>query len=183
MEGMESTQNPTTPAAPKPEPYIEPWMRGPIEGVSPLIAPALYAFDHARDDLAKWTEGLTQEQLWATPHGFGSVGFHMRHLAGATDRLLSYAEGTQLSPEQMAYLKSEHNPGATREELLAGMDAAFKKVEQFVKTLDPAKFTEFRGIGRKQLPTTVIGVLFHIAEHVQRHIGQAISAAKLAKVS
>ena len=161
--------------------YIEPWMRGPIDGVSPLIAPVLYAFDHAREDLAKWTAGLAQEQLWATPHGFGSVGFHLRHLAGSTDRLLSYAEGRQLSAGQLVFLKAEHQAGATREELLAAMDASFRRVEQFVRGLDPAASTEFRGIGRKQLPTTVIGILVHIAEHTQRHIGQAISAAKLAK--
>ena len=156
-------------------------MRGPIQGVNPLIAPVLYAFDHAREDLAKWTAGLTQEQLWATPHGFGSVGFHLRHLAGSTDRLLSCAEGRQLSAEQLAFLKAEHEPGATLEELLAAMDASFRRVEQVVRALDPATYTEFRGIGRKQLPTTVIGVLVHIAEHTQRHIGQAIGAAKLAK--
>ena len=73
--------------------YIEPWARGPLEGVNPLIAPVLYVFDHAREDLAKWTADLTEEQLWATPYGFGSVGFHLRHLAGSTDRLLTYAEG------------------------------------------------------------------------------------------
>jgi len=157
-------------------------MRGPIEGLNPLIAPVLYAFDHAREDLAKWTSGLTQEQLWATPHGFGSVGFHLCHLAGSTDRLLSYALGNQLSADQLAFLKTEHQPGATREELLAAMDASFQRVEQAVRGLDPSHYTEFRGIGRKQLPTTVIGIFVHIAEHVQRHIGQAISAAKLARV-
>ena len=186
MESMESYPSPMpAPIVPGLEPRakhdIEPWMRGPIQGVNPLIAPVLYAFDQAREDLAKWTAGLTQEQLWATPHGFGSVGFHLRHLAGSTDRLLSYAQGRQLSAEQLAFLKAEHEPGATLEELLAAMDASFRRVEQVVRALDPATYTEFRGIGRKQLPTTVIGVLVHIAEHTQRHIGQAIGAAKLAK--
>jgi uncharacterized damage-inducible protein DinB len=185
MEGMESSSAPlTTPKAHDvAPPYLEPWMRGPIEGVNPLIAPALYAFDHAREDLAKWTADLTTEEIWATPHGFGSVGFHLRHLAGSTERLLNYVEGKQLSSEQMAFLQAEHQPGATREELLAAMDAAFKRVEAVVRTLDPASYTEFRGVGRKQLPTTVIGLLVHIAEHTHRHIGQAISAAKLSKVS
>jgi len=30
--------------------------------------------------------------------------------------------------------------------------------------------------------TTVAGLLTHIAEHTQRHVGQAISAAKLSRV-
>ena len=192
MGGMDFSSgrtDPSTPARtesgvePRVEPSVEPWMRGPIKGVDPLIAPVLYAFDNAREDLAKWTQGLTSEQIWARPHGFGSVGFHLRHLAGAADRLLTYAEGRQLSPEQLAFLKAEHEPGVTREELLAAMDQSFRRVEEFVRSLDPAKFTEFRGVGRKQLPTTVIGLLVHIAEHTQRHIGQAIGAAKLVKVS
>ena len=163
-------------------PETEPWMRGPIEGVSPLTAPILYTFQHAREDLAKWTEGLTPEQIWATPHGFGSVGFHIRHIAGSTDRLLTYLQGSQLTENQMAYLKAEKNPGADREELLAGMEAFFERAERVVRELDPAALAEPREVGRKKLPTTVIGLLVHTAEHIQRHIGQAISAAKLARV-
>ena len=156
-------------------------MRGPIAGVHALIAPALYGFAQAREDLARHTEGLTPEQIWATPHGFGSLGFHLRHIAGSTDRLLSYLLGEQISEAQLAYLKREHEPGASREELLAGMNAAFEKVEEVARSLDPARLAEPREVGRKRLPTTVLGLLTHIAEHTQRHVGQAISAAKLAQ--
>ena len=159
----------------------EPWIRGPVPGLSPLVAPILFSFQQAREDLAQYTEGLTTEQVWARPYGFGSVGFHLRHIAGSTDRLVTYLEGRQLSEEQMAVLRAEHDPGAGREELLANMDAAFQRAEAVVRALDPAALAEARGIGRKQLPTTVIGLLTHIAEHTQRHVGQAISAAKLAK--
>src|SRR4051812_3766846 len=86
-------------------PQTEPWMRGPIPGVHFLIAPLLYSFQMAREDLAKHTAGLTTEQIWATPHGFGSVGFHLRHIAGSTDRLMTYVDGGQLSEAQMAALK------------------------------------------------------------------------------
>ncbi len=157
----------------------EPWMRGPIEGVSPLIAPILYTFQHAREDLAKYVEGLTPEQLWATPYGFGSVGFHVRHIGGSTDRLLTYLQGSHLSREQLDFLKSESNPGATREELFAELEGFFAKAEAMIRDLDPSTLTQPRGVGRKQLPTTVNGLLVHTAEHIQRHIGQAISAAKL----
>jgi uncharacterized damage-inducible protein DinB len=161
----------------------EPWMRGPIPGVDPLIAPLLYSFQQAREDLARHTEGLTADQIWAKPHGFGSVGFNLRHVAGSTDRLMTYLQAQQLSEAQMEFLRHEHDPGATREELLAGLDSAFEQAEAVVRAIDPTKLAEARGVGRKMLPTTVIGLLTHIAEHTQRHVGQAISAAKLARVT
>jgi uncharacterized damage-inducible protein DinB len=159
----------------------EPWMRGPLPGVDVFIAPLFYSFQMAREDLAKYTEGLTTEQIWATPHGFGSIGFHLRHIAGSVDRLMTYVGEGQLSESQMAALKAEKESGATREMLLAEIDAAFAKTEATARGLDPACLADFRGVGRKQLPTTVIGLLVHIAEHTQRHVGQAISAAKLAR--
>src|SRR5690349_21696541 len=103
----------------------EPWLRGPIPGVHPLVAPILYAFQQAREDLAKYTDGLTPDQIWATPHGFGSAGFHIRHIAGSTDRLMSYLQGRELTEEQMSALRDESRPlAAPREELLARLDAA-----------------------------------------------------------
>lgn len=154
-----------------------------MPGVDPLLGPILYTFQQAREDLRKYTERLTTGQIWATPHGFGSVGFHIRHIAGSTDRLMSYLEGRELTPGQMAFLRGEEQPGSessqSREELLAMMEAAFQRAETTVRALDPAILTEPRWVGRKRLPTTVIGLLTHIAEHIQRHIGQAISAAKL----
>jgi len=167
-------------SSPKP-PTPEPWMRGPIPGLDPLLAPVLYSFQQAREDLARWTDGLTMAQLWAQPHGFGSVGFHLRHIVGSTDRLMTYLRGDHLTEAQLAFLKAEHEPGATREELLQAMDQAFRQAEATVRTLDPARLADPRGVGRKQLPTTVIGLLTHIAEHTQRHVGQAISAAKWAR--
>jgi uncharacterized damage-inducible protein DinB len=166
-----------------PEPVLpEPWMRGPIEGVHPLIAPALYGFQQAREDLARWTEGLTPGQIWAEPHGFGSVGFHLRHIAGSTDRLMLYLQGQQLTEAHLDALKREKEPGASLAELLAGMDSAFRRAETVARSIDPGTLTDPREIGRKRLPTTVLGLLTHIAEHSQRHVGQAISAAKWARV-
>ena len=159
----------------------EPWLRGPVHGVSPLIAPILFAFQQAREDLATYTEGLSVEQIWATPYDFGSLGFHLRHIAGSTERLITYLEGRQLSEEQMAALAAEKQPGASREELLAELDRAFRRSEAVVRALNPLALAEPREVGRKRLPTTVIGLLTHIAEHTQRHVGQAICAAKLAR--
>ena len=159
----------------------EPWLRGALPGVDTFVAPLLYSFQMAREDLARHTAGLTSEQIWATPHGFGSVGFHLRHIAGSTNRLMTYVNGGQLSDAQMAALKTEKESGGTREAYLAPIDQAFANAETIARSLDPARLAEPRGVGRKQLPTTVIGLLVHIAEHTQRHVGQAISAAKLAK--
>ena len=114
-------------------------------------------------------------------HGFGSVGFHIRHIGGSTDRLITYLRGEQLTPAQLEFLKAEKNPGADTPALLGEMEDFFRKAEVTIRTLDPATLTEPREIGRKRLPSTVNGLLVHTAEHIQRHIGQAISAAKLAQ--
>src|SRR4051794_3563675 len=104
----------------------EPWLRGPITGVHPQIGPVLYAFQHAREDLARFTEDLTMDQLWAEPFGLSSVGFHILHIARSVDRLISYTQGRQLSPEQMEQLGKESSRVlVTREELLARMERSF----------------------------------------------------------
>jgi uncharacterized damage-inducible protein DinB len=167
-----------------PEPALpEPWMRGPVEGVSVLAAPVLYAFQQAREELRQYTEGLTVEQLWARPFGFGSVGFHLLHIAGSTDRLIAYLQGCELSAAQFAALEREpHAGGQSRDELLVELDRAFAQAEAVVRGIDPATLADARAVGRRKLPATVIGLLTHIAEHTQRHTGQAIAAAKLARV-
>jgi uncharacterized damage-inducible protein DinB len=111
------------------------------------------------------------------------VGWHIRHIAGSTGRLMTYVQGRQLDDAQMAALRAENDAtGPSRSELLAQLDAAFADAGQVVRSLDPAALADPREVGRKRLPTTVIGLLTHIAEHTQRHVGQAISAAKLARV-
>lgn len=161
----------------------EPWLRGPIAGVNTLVAPLLYAFQHAREDLEIHTEGLTIEQVWLTRHGLGSVGFHLRHIAGSTDRLITYLQGGQLSERQMAALELEETTdGMGREQLLAEMDRVFHNAERVVREIDAGCLADPREVGRKRLPSTVIGLLTHIAEHIQRHVGQAVSAARLARI-
>lgn len=158
----------------------EPWLRGPIPGISPLIAPVLYAFQQAREDLAKHTGGLTADQIWARPFGLAPVGFHLRHIAGSVDRLTTYLLGAQLSEDQMAVLKTEMEPGESQQKLLAQVNDSLARAEERIRSIDLATLAEPRAVGRQHLPTTVIGLLVHIAEHTQRHVGQAIGAAKLA---
>ena len=158
----------------------EPWLRGPIPGVHPLLAGVLYSFQQAREDLDSYTEPLTTPQLWATPYGLGSVAFHLRHIAGSTDRLMTYFQEKELSGEQLSAMAAESEPAAlSREQLLSAIDQVFRRAEAVVLRLDPAALAAPRTVGRKRLPTTVAGLLTHIAEHTQRHVGQAISAAKL----
>ena len=164
-------------------PGPEPWLRGPIPGVDPLVAPILYSFQQAREDLAHWTAGLTTEQVWARPHGFGPVGYHLRHIAGSVARLMTYVQGRELSPEQFAEIARQMDPGASLEELMAELERSLSAAEAVVRAIDPATLAAPRTVGRKRLPTTVIGLLTHIAEHTTRHVGEAISAAKLARVS
>ena len=160
---------------------MEPWLRGPLAGAGVLVAPVLYGFIQAREDLARHTAGLTTAQVWAHPHGLAPLGFHLRHMAGSVDRLTTYLEGRALSAEQMAALAAEMDAGETLEALLASIDHALARAEAVIRAIDPASFADPRWVGRQRLPTTVIGLLVHIAEHTQRHLGQAIAAAQLAR--
>ncbi|MBL8177695.1 MAG: DinB family protein [Bryobacterales bacterium] len=159
----------------------EPWMSGSHADVDPLLRPLLHAFDHAMLDVEKWTEGLTAGQIWAQPLGLGSIGFHLRHITGSTDRLFTYAEGAQLSETQMTALRREAEQGATRDELLAGMRDSFQSIAQKVRGLDAASLRDPRFVGRKRLPTTLHGLLVHIAEHTMRHVGELIVVARVVK--
>ena len=72
----------------------EPWLRGPVEGVPALLQPAAHAFVMAVEDVERATAGLHAHELWLEPGGAASIGFHIAHLSGATDRLLTYARGS-----------------------------------------------------------------------------------------
>jgi uncharacterized damage-inducible protein DinB len=141
----------------------------------------LHALDLALDDLSKWTEGLTDAEVHAEPLGLTSVAFHLRHIAHSTDRLLSYAEGKQLSAEQLTSLKAEQAGEETLAELLAEVEASFSNAAERVRVLATANFDTLRGVGRKELPTSIGGALIHVADHTQRHVGQVVTTAKLLK--
>ena len=160
----------------------EPWLRGPLPHVAAVLAPTLRALEQTREDLALHTAGLSTSQLWARPHGLAPLGFHLRHIAASVDRLTSYLRGEPLDDVQMKALAAEMEPGATLSELLADVERAFSRAEKVIRAIDPAALGEARWVGRQRLPVTVIGLVVHIAEHTQRHLGQAISAAKLARV-
>jgi uncharacterized damage-inducible protein DinB len=162
-------------------PYIEPWLRGSHAEVPAVGRAVLHALDLALDDLSKWTDGLTDAEVHAQPLGLTSVAFHLRHIARSTDRLLGYAEGKQLSPEQLTSLKAESAGDETLAALLAEVEASFSDAAERVRVLATANFDTVRDVGRKQLPTSIGGALIHVADHTQRHVGQVVTTTKVLK--
>ena len=156
-------------------------MRGPLPGVHPLLSPILFSFQQAQEDLKLHAAGLTPDQVWARPFDLVSLGFHLRHIAGSIDRLTAYLERRELSSEQLLRLSQEAQPGTDCATLLKEFDNSIARATQVILAVDVSALTDWRGVGRKQLPTTVIGLLVHIAEHTQRHVGQAIAAAQLVR--
>ncbi len=157
----------------------EPWLRGTHTEVHPIQRAVLHALELANEDIERWCGELSDEEFNARPHGLAPVAFHLRHIARSTDRLLSYAEGNHLTDEQIATMKTELDEGASREEVFAEFKAALEKSAVRVRALYPTLFDKKRGVGKKQLPTTIGGLLVHVADHAQRHVGQAITTTKI----
>ena len=160
---------------------IEPWLRGGETDVPAVGRAVLHALQLADEDLRKWCGDLSDAELNARPAGAAPVAFHIRHLARSLDRLLTYAEGRSLSEAQMARLRTELDPGATRDELFAELTVALAEGAARVRALAATNLEEARTVGKKRLPTTVGGLLVHVADHTQRHVGQAITTAKIVR--
>ena len=169
----------STPSSPTP--YVERWLRG-THGEVPAVGRAvLHALELGLDDVTKWTAGLTDAEIHTQPYGLPTVAFHLRHIARSVDRILSYAEGSQLTSEQLVALKGEQLGEETLAELLAEIEASFSNAAGRVRVLATADFDTFRGVGRKQLPTSIGGALIHVADHTQRHVGQVVTTSKVLK--
>jgi hypothetical protein len=161
----------------------EPWLRGPVPDVPPLLQPVAHALLQAVEDIRRVVTPLDSSALWARPGGAASVGFHVRHAAGALDRLFTYARGDMLSREQLASLKGETAPDeqgrATARELVAAFEAQVDRALAQLRATRDDQLTDQREVGRAKLPSTVLGLLFHGAEHTLRHVGQTIATAKV----
>jgi uncharacterized damage-inducible protein DinB len=157
-------------------------MRGPVEGVPSLLQPVAHALLQAREDVLSLAEPLSAERVWARPSRAASAGYHLRHLAGALDRLLTYARGEALSEVQLASLTGESLPGeppASGAALAAGVAAAIERALTQLRVTHESSLLDPRGVGRQQLPSTVLGLLFHAAEHTTRHAGQFITTIRM----
>jgi uncharacterized damage-inducible protein DinB len=162
-------------------PNVEPWLRGTHSDVPAVARAVQHALELAAEDIAKWTYGLTEAEVHTQPLGLPSVAFHMRHIARSVDRILTYAEGGQLTPEQLRALKSEQAETELLADLLEEVERSFSDATARVRQLAGAGFETFRGVGRKQLPTSIGGALVHVADHTQRHTGQVVTTAKVLK--
>jgi hypothetical protein len=158
---------------------VEPWLRGTLTEVDALRRQVLHALEQAAEDVQRWCAGLSDAEINARPFGVASVAFHLRHIARSLDRLLTYAEGGSLSDAQLEALKSEMDGNAPAERVLAEFRAGLGEARQRVRMISAASYEEPRGVGRALLPGSVGGLLVHCAEHTQRHVGQAITTAKV----
>ena len=162
----------------------EVWLRGPIEDVAPLLQPVAHGLLQCRLEVRATVPSLTVAQLWTWPGGAAPAGYHVRHAVGSLDRLLTYARGEQLSREQLAALREEARSDerdGIQEVLVAEFDAAVEGALLQVRATDPSTLLDAREVGRARLPSTVLGLLFHAAEHTQRHVGQLVTTAKVVK--
>jgi hypothetical protein len=160
----------------------EVWLRGPLDGYHPLVMPVAHSLLQVREDLARRERTVTPEQLWARPGGAASIGFHIRHTGGALDRLLTYARGEALAAPQLVFLADEETPGdppVPLATLVSGVNAVIERSLAQLRAADPDRLLEAREVGRGRLPSTVLGLLVHAAEHSTRHMGQAITTARI----
>jgi len=158
---------------------VEPWLRGTLTEVDALRRQVLHAFELAAEDVERWCAGLSDAEMNARPFGITPVAFHLRHIARSLDRLLTYAEGAALNGAQMDALASEMESGAFAEVVLAEVRAGLGEARRRVLMISERSYEDPRGVGRAMLPSTVGGLLVHCAEHTQRHIGQAVTTAKV----
>ena len=162
----------------------EPWLRGPVPGVPPLLQPAAHAFLLSREEVSAAVEELHADQVWLSPGGVATVGFHVAHLSGATDRLMTYARGEKLSLEQRAWLAGEATLSGTRppiEELVRKWHETIELAIAQLRGTKEENLLDVREVGRDRLPSNVLGLLFHAAEHASRHTGQVVTTAKLVR--
>jgi hypothetical protein len=158
----------------------EAWLRGPVDGIDPMLMPVAHALIQAREDVEGLVSRVPEAAVWERPGGAASVGFHVRHLGGALDRLLTYARGEALSDAQRAALKAEGAPGdppAPLADVVRDTGAIIDRSLASLRGLTREQLLEPRFVGRAQLPSNVLGLIFHAAEHCTRHAGQAITTA------
>ncbi len=159
---------------------LEPWLRSPLPNIVEELQPVAAMFIAAKEDIVRATESMSAEALWNKNHGAATIGFHVLHLAGATDRLLTYAEGGELTDEQKNQLIAERNanethpsPDEVRAKLVETMDNAVRRLEG----LTTQALSTPRELGRAKVPTTMRALILHAGEHAARHAGQIVTTA------
>jgi uncharacterized damage-inducible protein DinB len=157
----------------------EPWLQGTLSDLPVVQRAVLHSLQMAQEDTAKWSSTLDDREIHARPFGLPSVAFQLRHIAGSLDRFCTYAEGTSLSPEQLNALANEMDTGGTRDSIFSELEASLDNTRRRLDAIIRQPLDTPVAIGRKHLPTSLAGLLVHAAEHTQRHVGQAITTAKV----
>ena len=160
-------------------PVEEAWLQGAIPGIPPLLQPVAHALVQARREVQLYLTDFPEQLLWERPAGVASVGFHLQHLSGVLDRLCTYARNESLTEAQLDYLHHEEQPTGHLEGLVHAFSDQIDQVLVQLQDTSEECLTEARRVGRKQLPSTVGGLLFHAAEHTQRHIGQLLVTVRV----
>ena len=165
---------------------LEVWLRGRVvEGVPALLQPVAHSLLQCGEEVRRSLADMSGEQIWHSENGAASIGFHVLHAIGSLDRLFTYARGELLSDTQRQALVQESRPNSdvSADDLRTAFDAAVERALEQLRATDPATLADVRGVGRSKLPSTVIGLLFHAAEHTQRHAGQIVTTKKITAVA
>ena len=159
----------------------EVWLTGPIDGVPPVLQPVAHALLQANDEIHTMLKEFPQNKLWEQPAEVASVGFHLQHIPGVLDRLFGYAKGLPISNAQLKYLSEEglEDSSIKKEMLLEKLSMKINQSVEYLKSVDPSAILQERTVGRMKLPSTVLGLLFHAAEHTMRHTGQLLVTARI----
>jgi uncharacterized damage-inducible protein DinB len=165
---------------------VEVWLRGPVEGIEALLQPAAHAIIQVGEDVLPVVADLTPDQLWARPAGVAAIGYHLLHLPGSLDRLLTYSRGAALNPQQLKELTAERSAHEDRPELallVARFADRIAAAIAYLRTVRESDILTPREVGRKRLPSTTLGLIFHAAEHSSRHAGQIVTLSKLVRLT
>jgi hypothetical protein len=162
-------------------PKPEVWLRGSLPDIPPLLQPVAHALLQAGEEVDSVMAGFPEEKLWDRPGGVASVGFHLQHLTGVLDRLFTYARGEALDEGQLQALAMEGRPDTPLRstDLVARFHSQVDRALEQLRAIDERTLTDYRSVGRAQLPSTVLGLLVHAAEHTQRHVGQLLVTVRV----
>jgi hypothetical protein len=145
----------------------EVWLRGAVPGFDPLLMPVVHALLQVREDVTAFVHRVDESHLWERPGGAASIGFHLRHTGGAVDRLFTYARGEALNEDQLHRMRVEGEPGtppATLADVVSEVESVIDRALEQLRRTDTGALLVMRGVGRRQLPSTTLGLLFHAAE-------------------
>lgn len=163
---------------------LEVWQRGPLPDIIPVLQPIAHALLQAREEINEYMQQFPVNLLWLKPAGMASTGFHLQHLSGVLDRVFTYARSESLSEFQFSQLNEEGSDcaeGYSINQLVNRFNVQVDLALEQIKHTDETTLADFRGIGRAGLPSTVIGLLFHAAEHTMRHVGQLMVTVAVVK--